>query len=336
MILNIERFIRAERPYWEELERALDIESDPRDVTAAQRFYYLYRRAATDLVKLNTLATSAEVLNYVETLVARAYAEIHARGGSATQFRPLRWFLQGFPRAVRAHHRALLTSIALTLAGCFFGAGAVAFDGEAKALVLPFSHLQGTPSDRVADEETKQSKEDADPMEGNQPTFAAMLMQNNIRVSFLAAALGMTYAIGTVVLLFYNGVILGAVAFDYVSDGQTVFLIGWLLPHGATEIPSIILAGQAGLMLGGALLGYEGAAPLRERLRTLAPDLGHILLGIAVLLVWAGLVEAFFSQYHAPIVPYSVKIAFGTVELGLLAYFLLVGGRSPKIEAPRD
>ncbi len=55
----------------------------------------------------------------------------------------------------------------------------------------------------------------------------------------MTVALGMTFGFGTVVLLFYNGVVLGAVAFDYVHGGQSVFLLGWLLPHGVIEIPAI-------------------------------------------------------------------------------------------------
>jgi uncharacterized membrane protein SpoIIM required for sporulation len=42
----------------------------------------------------------------------------------------------------------------------------------------------------------------------------------------------MTYGVGTIISLFYNGIILGAVSWDYVTDGQTLFLLGWLLPHG--------------------------------------------------------------------------------------------------------
>ena len=50
-------------------------------------------------------------------------------------------------------------------------------------------------------------------------------------------------------MLFYNGVILGAVAVDYVRAGETKFLLGWLMPHGVIEIPAILIAGQAGFML---------------------------------------------------------------------------------------
>jgi hypothetical protein len=51
-------------------------------------------------------------------------------------------------------------------------------------------------------------------------------------------------------------------------------------------------------------------------------------------LIWAGLVEGFFSQYHEPLVPYSVKIAFGLVQLALLAVFLGRSGRSGETSAP--
>ena len=44
--------------------------------------------------------------------------------------------------------------------------------------------------------------------------------------------------------------------------------------------------------------------------------------GVAVMLVWAGIVEAFLSQYHQPAVPYALKIAFGLVELAALIWFL--------------
>jgi hypothetical protein len=45
------------------------------------------------------------------------------------------------------------------------------------------------------------------------------------------------------------------------------------------------------------------------------------------MLVWAGIIESFFSQYHEPVVPYEVKIAFGLVELVLLGFFLSRSGR---------
>ena len=45
------------------------------------------------------------------------------------------------------------------------------------------------------------------------------------------------------------------------------------------------------------------------------------------MLIWAGIVEGFFSQYHAPVLPYEVKIGFGVIELGLLLCFFYFSGR---------
>jgi len=182
------------------------------------------------------------------------------------------------------------------------------------------------PSDRVAEEEAGADRQEEDGQTGK-TTFSAYLMTHNTRVSVFVLALGMTWGVGTVLLLFSNGVMLGAVVADYLRVGQSAFLVGWLLPHGAVEIPSILLAGQAGLMLAGALLSRSDALPVGRRLRAVVPDVVTLIGGVAVLLVWAGLVEAFFSQYHEPIIPYAVKIAFGLMELALLILFFNFAGR---------
>ncbi|MCI5212475.1 MAG: stage II sporulation protein M, partial [Candidatus Electrothrix sp. ATG2] len=116
---------------------------------------------------------------------------------------------------------------------------------------------------------------------------------------------------------------------DYLMAGQGAFLAGWLLPHGSIEIPAFLVAGQAGLVLAKALIGQGDRTPAGQRLREILPDLTVLISGVAVMLVWAGLVESFFSQYHAPVIPYSLKISFGAVELLLLVLYLgLVGTRT--------
>jgi uncharacterized membrane protein SpoIIM required for sporulation len=120
------------------------------------------------------------------------------------------------------------------------------------------------------------------------------------------------------------------VALDYVLAGETPFLLGWLLPHGVIEIPAIILAGQSGLVLAGALIGWGKSISLKARLRKISADLVTLIVGVAVMLIWAGIIEAFFSQYHEPVIPYGAKIGFGVLELFLLVLFLTMSGRREK------
>jgi uncharacterized membrane protein SpoIIM required for sporulation len=190
--------------------------------------------------------------------------------------------------------------------------------------MMPFSHLMESPSERVAREE----KAKGDQMSGHKGSFASQLMTNNIRVSLFAFGLGITWGLGTVIILFYNGVILGAVGADYIQAGQVKFLFGWLMPHGAIEIPAILLAGQAGFMLASALIGWGDRTSRRERMGAVSKDLLTIVGGVSIMLVWAGIVESFFSQYHEPVLPYAIKIAFGSVELFALFFFLMRAGAS--------
>jgi uncharacterized membrane protein SpoIIM required for sporulation len=153
-------------------------------------------------------------------------------------------------------------------------------------------------------------------------------------VAVLTLALGMTWGLGTIVLLFYNGVGLGAISIDYMLAGQTRFLLGWIMPHGVIEIPAILIAGQAGLMLAAALIGRGDRSPMGARLRAISPDVVTLIIGVAVMLVWAGLVEGFLSQYHEPVIPYLAKILFGAVQLVLLVLYLGWCGRRETGETP--
>ena len=68
-----------------------------------------------------------------------------------------------------------------------------------------------------------------------------------------------------------------------------------------------------------------------NRLRAIAPDLVTLIFGVALMLVWAGFVEAFLSQYHEPVLPYSFKIGLGIIELALLILFLTKCGAKPSL-----
>jgi uncharacterized membrane protein SpoIIM required for sporulation len=260
---------------------------------------------------------------YLEAMVSRAYAVIHAGRRERARFSFRRWFWGNFPQTFRGHWRAFALALSIMLAGGIFGATAIVLDPQAKAVLMPFEHLQMDPARRVAMEEAP----DRDRTKGAKGSFAAFLMTHNTRISVLVLALGMTWGVGTILLLFSNGVMLGAVAADYIWADQGVFLLGWLLPHGAVEIPSILVAGQAGLVLAGALIGRQSALPLGDRLRQVVPDVVTLISGVALMLVWAGIVEGIFSQYHAPVIPYGVKIGFGVIELGLLGCFFYFSGR---------
>ena len=333
MIINIAQFIAEERQYWSELEQILDsLDRDTArrlDMTEIKRFHFLYQRTSADLGKLMTFSSETATRRYLESLIGKAYCEIHETRGRTTAFSPFRWFIRTFPKTFRLHVKAFYLSLAITIAGCMFGGLAITLDPEAKEVLMPFSHLMIDPSERVDQEESATT----DRLEGGKAIFSSRLMTHNTKVSIFCMALGITWGIGTVILLFTNGVMLGAVALDYILAGESIFLMGWLLPHGVIEIPAILLSGQAGLILAGSIIGRGTSISLKDRLRAVSKDLVTLIFGAAIMLVWAGIVEGFFSQYHEPFIPYSVKIGFGVAELILLILFLSRAGKDKKAKA---
>lgn len=333
MIIDLKQFIDREKTHWKELESILNrLQNDPArsmSLDEVKRFHYLYERVSSDLAKIASFSSEKEIRMYLEALVARAYGEIHETREKPHNFRPFKWFFHTFPQTFRRHIRAFYLASAITLLGSLFGGLALGLDPSSKGILMPFEHLMASPQQRVAEEEKVQT----DRLKNRKAEGAAWYMTHNTQVALTTLALGATWGVGTLLMLFSTGIMLGSVAVDYIMAGQTKFLVGWLLPHGSFEIPAILLAGQAGLILGGALIGWGRRTPLPARLRAISSDLVTLVAGVALMLAWAGFIESFFSQYHEPTIPYAFKIAFGMIELLLLIFFLGWQGKQ-KTEGP--
>lgn len=327
MILNLERFQAQGQQRWKSLESLLvSLEGRPdRQLRPeeAQQLQELYAQAATDLNRITHGALAPDLRQYLERLVARAYAELYfAPPARSDLWQPGRWLriFTAFPESFRRQSRHFLLAGLITVLGCTLGGLAVRYDPASVDVLLPANYLRN-PEERVHNEEQGQARHlDSAQTEA---AFSGQLIRHNIQVALLAAALGVTFGIGTALLLFENGVLLGAVAVQYTQRGFGLFLTAWLLPHGVFEIPSILIAGQAGFYLARLLLHRREDRNVRESMR----EWLVLVAGLAMMLVWAGVMEAFFSQHHAPVLPYAFKVAVAVAELVLLTLYLLLAGR---------
>ena len=334
MILNLERFQTQARPRWKSLESLLAVlESRPDrrlNSAEAQQLQELYAQAAADLNRVTHGALAPELRQYLERLVARAYAELYYAPPTRSEiWKPRSWLriFTAFPEAFRRQSRYFALAVLVTVLGCALGGLAVRYDPAAVDVLLPADYLRN-PGQRVHEEEqgTGHHKDSAQ----TEAAFSAQLIRHNIEVALLAAALGVTFGIGTGLLLFENGVLLGAVAVHYTRQGFGLFMSAWLLPHGVFEIPSILIAGQAGFYLARLLLHRREDRNVRQSMR----EWLLLVAGLAMMLTWAGIMEAFFSQHHAPVLPYGFKVAVGAAEFVLLTvYLLLIGRRETEAEA---
>jgi uncharacterized membrane protein SpoIIM required for sporulation len=334
VILDLERFQAQARPRWNSLESLLSVlegrtnrRMSPEE---AEQLQELYTQVAADLNRVTHGALVPELRQYLERLVARAYAELYYAPPTRSQLWQWRRWLRvftAFPEAFRRQARYFALSVLITTLGCAMGGLAVRYDPASLDVLLPADYLRD-PGKRVQAEEKGENRHRASAQ--TEAAFSAQLIRHNIEVALLAAALGVTFGIGTALLLFENGVLLGAVAVRYTQQGFGLFVAAWLLPHGVFEIPSILIAGQAGFYLARLLLRRREDRDVRQSMH----EWLVLIAGLALMLSWAGIMEAFFSQHHEPELPYAFKIAIAGAELVLLAvYLLLIGRRNPSVRS---
>lgn len=320
--MNIERFLADRRPVWDELDalltRADEIELSRNEM---QELVGLYRRTCSDLNRARSQTANPEILGHLNQLTGRAYRFIY-RAGHDTRAWPafVKLLTREIPSAFRKERMAIGAAAAAFLLGTLFGAIAVLVDPANGERLVPAMFFTESPKERV--EKIERGEERIANVE-EALLFGASLYTHNIRVSFLAFALGALTIVLGLVILFYNGIILGAIGTLYALDNVSVFFFAWVGPHGALEIPAIIFGGAAGLLVGRALL-LPGSLSRGASLRRVLPSVWRIIIGAALTLVCAGIIEGSFSQFSAKTIPYSIKIAVALLLFtGLTTYLFL-------------
>lgn len=336
--IDLERFIAHRRHRWQELEQLLERIADGGDRQLGRAVILdlvrLYRLACSDLNQARSCTANPELLGRLNQLVGRAYRVVYGEAGgrrgpgwwAATR----RFLVHEAPATFHAERRWVMIAALIMALGALMGFVAVTVDPSNGPLLIPEQFFSESPAERV--EQIEQKGERVDSL-NDAAEFSSHLYTHNIQVSFLAFSLGALTVVLGWSILFYNGVILGAVAAMYLRDGVGTFFIAWVGPHGALELPAIVFAGAAGLRMGQAILlpGDQGRS---AALRGAFTAVWRMLLTGALVLVAAGLIEGSFSQFSAKTVPYALKISVAVLLFSALCLWLFRPHRALRVSTP--
>jgi uncharacterized membrane protein SpoIIM required for sporulation len=321
--MDLNTFLTSRRADWRRLEELL-ARAEGSGLAALEEseaidFGRLYRRAASDLNQAQTFARGDATAGYLNDLVARAYLTIYGKE-RANAWAVFRYYLAGYPAHFRRHWPHLLLATALFVLGTVFGYLAVRYDGDvARAYLLP--------SDMPTIQPPKEGEPDPTPLQttGQFTAFSSHLFTNNLGVSLAAFALGMTLGVGSAWLLFYNGVMLGALWAVFVEAGQLTAFATGILPHGVLEIPAALLGGAAGFVLAQAVWRAR-PWPRREEMARAGKEALLLAAGCVPLLAAAAVLEAGVARAPDWFLSRGLKLAVASVVgLAFAAYVLLPG-----------
>jgi uncharacterized membrane protein SpoIIM required for sporulation len=158
------------------------------------------------------------------------------------------------------------------------------------------------------------------------PVASSQILTNNLSVSILTYALGITAGIGTVWMMLLNGLLIGVVGTACWQGGMSLVLWSFVAGHGVLELPAIFIAAGAGFIIARGLL-FPGALPRGESLVRAGKLSAQLFFGTIPLLLIAGFIEGFISPSDVPI-PMKFTLAVGLFTL--LVLYLGFSGKSQK------
>jgi uncharacterized membrane protein SpoIIM required for sporulation len=304
-------WIQKHRPHWDRLAVLL-AQADHgglKQLTRAelQELALLYRQVAADLSVLRQDPTARTYAAFVNQLLARAHHIIYS--GRKTNLLTLFRFLRDeYPRIFQRNARYVLASLLISAACGLLG---VALTSARPEFMRHFVGPQMIATMERHEMWTQSIVSIA-------PKETSRIMTNNLTVSFETFAGGISFGLITLYSLFVNGMLLGVIGAACHHYGMSVALWSFVAAHGSLELPSIIIAGAAGLRLGHAML-FPGGYRWKDSLAKGGIEATRLVSGIIPLLVIAGCLEGFFSPSHAPV---WLKFAVGGVLFALLNLWL--------------
>ena len=261
----------------------------------------------------------AALIERLNGLVLAVYRELY-RYRAETRLNLYAFFRRDFPLSIYRHRFFIAAAfVAFVLPGLVAGAWTF-LDDEAVYSLLDASQVRSV--ERMYDPASSKLGRER---EAETDLFMfGFYIKNNISVAFRCFAGGMLLGIGTLLVLFFNGLFIGSVAghltrLDYVETFYP-FVVG----HGSFELTAIVFSGAAGLRLGYAILN-PGALARLDALREAGREVVPMLYGIVLMLVIAAFLEAFWSS--SATLPVAVKYTVGGILWALVLLYAFSGRR---------
>ena len=277
-----------------------------------------YQALTADLARARSLGAPRQTVDQLNRIAVAGHNLLYGQIRSRETGQKSHWFGR-FAKTVRQYTWAVALSAIM-----FFGSAAISF-----VAVGLYPHLGYDLLDDGFLDFDPASQDNLHSIPNlARPVISSVIISNNIQVTLLAFGFGLTAGIGTSLLLIFNGIHLGSVAGWMTLHGKERALWGWIMPHGATELLAICLAGAAGYILAGAIVA-PGQLRRSSALKQVGGDALTIELGCMVMLVIAGFIEGFVSPSA---IDYPSRVSVLALSLALWAVYFLGAGRDHAVQ----
>ena len=307
--MTLQQFASTKKKFWDEalllVARFEKVSTRDLNETEIQRISFLYRLLCSDLAFARSHFPGQSVTAFLNDLVGRCHPYLYKRKGF--QWRDVKqFFAVYYPALCRKHARFFLVVATVFITISLLGFALSFLVPELETVFLSPEMIAGLKEGHLWTESLFAVLPAS--------VASAAILTNNISVTFLAFALGVS-VIGTLYVLLLNGMMLGVILGVCYQYNMTLVLLSFVSPHGFIEITAILFSGTAGLLIGKAWMD-PGELSCGDALREKSGDAVRLVVGMIPVLILAGLVEGFYSPRND--FPLWAKLAVGLTLAALL------------------
>jgi uncharacterized membrane protein SpoIIM required for sporulation/uncharacterized RDD family membrane protein YckC len=319
------RFVARKRERWDEFQRLAErAAARGLDSFAAHElpdFAARYREVAADLARARTYGCDETTRTRLERLAAAGHNALY-RDERSTWRRIWVVLARECPAAIVGARGYVLVAFLCFAAPAAAGYTLMRQEPALAAELLPEVMLRRAEAGAARQAEGKRY---VDIAAEDRPLMASGIISNNVRVAIACFAGGIFLGVGSLILLGFNGLAIGASAGHFANVGLLGYLLEFILGHGLLELFAIWVAGAAGFLLGRSVVA-PGDLQRSDALVLSGRRAVRMVGGAAVLLVVAGLIEGFVSAGTGGV---TVRAGASALSLAFLAIYLLNGRRAP-------
>ncbi len=303
------QFIAQNKQKWAKYEKVLNSDSKDPEILSN-----LFIETTDDLSYSRTFYPNRSVRVYLNGIAQKIFYSIYKnRKGRMGRF--FSFWTQQVPQIIYESRKELLLSLMVFLGAVAIGVLSTLMDEDFPRVILGDAYI----------ERTFENIERGTPMSvyqdagGDEMFFKIGL--NNLKVAMLTFVVGLLFGTGTIYLLLYNGIMVGAFQTFFIRQGIFWDSILTIWVHGAIEISAIIIAGGAGLVLGKGLAFPHTYSRLQSL--QLATRRGILIMAtITPLIILAAFIESYITRFTDA--PYAVRATIILASFGFIgAYFIL-------------
>lgn len=321
------RFIEQNKEKWTRFEKLYaDSSHKPEELSD------LYMDLTDDLSYAQTFYKRRTVRVYLNQLAQMVYTGVHKqRGDSIRKFFTV--WQTSLPLEIYRSRHSLLFALVAFMVYALIGVITTHFNPDFPRIVMGDEYVNMT-IENIKNGNPLAVYEDDD-----QVSMFIQITTNNLKVAFMTFAAGFFFTVGTHLLLFSNGVMLGAFQYFFHLKGLliTSFLGIWI--HGAFEISAIVLAGGAGITAGNGWL-FPGSYTRLQSFQLSVKRGLKIMMSLVPFIIAAGFLESYVTHNYQRLPDWSkwtlILFSFAVILFVYVFYPIIVARKHPELLSKED